>query len=354
MTTIFPTFERLWEGCLAGLSLESPFGPGRRSAAVLRLLAVAAEEGVPAGDLLAAWARDERGSQRGRVSRAAELLAAGATPADVIDEVPRLVTEDHAVAVRFGDRSGLLPQVVAATLSGDAADDDGARSRLRAVVGYLVVVLCVFWAVAMLLAVKVIPQFRKIMEEFGMEEPPALGAAVVVNRWLAAVAFWGVLAATITSLLLLLPPVRRWLRGLLVTPRRRPRRLAAALDHLAVAVAAGRPLAEAAGILAGCQADPAVTARLQRLAAAGEGSSLSAAGLATAAEDRFVAAAHLTGDAPWALGSLARKRREAIMRRVLGWGNAIVPLAAILMGAFVLVEALAVFVPLVRLIGGLT
>ena len=353
MTSTFPTFERVWERCVAALSVDSPFGPGRRSAAVLRLLGVCAEVGMPAEDLLAAWARDERGAQRARVARAASLLAAGTTPADVVDAVPRLVTEEHAVAVRFGDRTGLLPQVVAATLAGDAASDDSGRSRLRAGLGYVAVVVSVFGVVSMLLAIKVIPQFQRIIQEFGMEQPAALGLSVVVSRWLAEAAFWGLLAAAMISVLMLVPPLRRWVRGLVVVPRRRPRRLATALDHLGVALAAGRSLPEAAGILAGCQVDPVVAARLRLVAAAEQGSGLGSAGLATAAEERFVAAADLTGDASWALATLARQRREALTRRVLAWGNAIVPLAAILMGAFVLLEALAVFVPLVRLIGGL-
>jgi type II secretory pathway component PulF len=349
---------------------------------VLRLLAVCAEEGIPPAPLLAAWARDERGGQAERVRRTADLLATGASPAQVVESVPALVTADHAVALRYGERLGLLPQVVSATLATDEGEDEAAWHRVRAGLGYLAVVVFVFSCVTALVAFRVIPQYLDIMREFEMEEPEARLAAGV-STWLAAPAALVIIpvavllalvqgvtdaagvigaVAVVTALLIL-----AWFAGRavvrlfgrligrrLVAPFLRPRRRAAALDHLGVAVAAGRPLREAAAALADCHHDRDVASRLRRVAAAERDADVAAAGLATAAEQRFVEAAGAAGAHAWGLRTLARRQRQRAARRVIAWSGMLAPVAAVLTGAVVLLEALAIFEPIVRLIGGLT
>lgn len=379
----FPTLGPPWRRVAAGGSIVPQWGRGRRSAAVLRLLAVCAEEGIPPAPLLAAWARDERGGQAERVRRAADLLATGASPAQVVESVPALVTADHAVALRYGERLGLLPQVVSATLATDEGEDEAAWHRVRAGLGYLAVVVFVFSCVTALVAFRVIPQYRHIIREFGMEEPAALRLAAGVSPWLAAPAALVIIpvavllalvqgvtdaagaigaVAVVTALLIL-----AWFAGRavvrlfgrligrrLVAPFLRPRRRAAALDHLGVAVAAGRPLREAAAALADCHDDRDVASRLRRVAAADRDLDVAAAGLATAAEQRFVEAAGAAGAHAWGLRTLARRQRQRGARRVIAWSGMLAPVAAVLTGAVVLLEALAIFEPIVRLIGGLT
>ncbi|MFM8283200.1 MAG: hypothetical protein ACKOCW_06535 [Planctomycetaceae bacterium] len=376
---LFPSLWALWRRTFGAVGGRA--GARRRSAAVLRLLAVSAAEEISAAPLLAAWARDERGSQAARVARGADLLAAGASPADVVDRVPGLVTADHGVAVRSGMRLGLLPEVVSATLAADAAADDGAWRRARSGLGYLAVVALVFVCVTALLVIKVIPQYRHIIREFGMAEPAALSLAaspwftvpamivllpfVVVVKVLEAFVDGTAPAGAVvvvTGLVIL-----AWITGRavvrflgrvvgrrLAAPFLRGRRRAAALDHLGVAVAAGRPLDEAAAILAECQVDRAVAAGLRRVAAGGRVADLADAGLVTAAEQRFVAAAGAAGAEAWGLHTLARMQRDRHARRALGWSGTVVPVvAAVVMGALVLLEALAMFEPLVRLIEAL-
>jgi type II secretory pathway component PulF len=376
----FPSLVPLVQWLSDCLSRAVARGPGRRSAAVLRLLAVSDREGIPPARLLAAWARDERGVQATRVKQAAELLAAGAMPGEVVKRVPGLVTLDHAAAVCCGERLGLLPQTVAATLSADAARDGTGWGRFRATLGYLAVVVFVFSCVALLLGLRVIPQFQQIIREFAMDEPMALrlaagvstllglpaavvlvplavvvgmiqGVAEMAGPWAAIPVITGLIIVAWLALRTVVRLVSRLIGGWLVAPFRRPFRRAAALDHLAVALEAGLPLPEAAKVLADCQGDGPVARSLRRIATATP--DLAAAGLATGAEAEFFAASTASGVGPWALHTLAREARERGSRRALAWSSALVPVAAAVMGAVVLLEALAMFVPLVRLIRGL-
>ena len=74
----------------------------------------------------------------------------------------------------------------------------------------------------------------------------------------------------------------------------------------------------------------------------------------TAAEQRFVAAAGAAGAEAWGLHTLARMQRDRHAQRALTWSGTVVPVvAAVVMGALVLLEALAMFEPLVRLIEAL-
>ena len=345
MPSSFPTLRRLLP------AIGFPVGPGRRSAAVLRLLAACRSEGIPPAPLLAAWARDERGGQATRVAAAARLLADGATVSEVIDRVPDLVNADHAVAVRYGERIGRLPETVAATLAGDVAA--GTERGVRAGLAYIGVVCAVFALVTTLLAVRVLPQFRRIFHDFGMEEPRALTVGAVAAELWVTVAIGLMLLGLVVAIGSLIPPLARSCTRLWGAWSQRPRREAAALDLLAVATRAGIPQPEAARLLVECQTDRGVARRLATLSGS-ETASLARAGLVTPAEERYVEAATTAGDRAGALAGLAGARRARSAAGRLLASRLVAPLAAALMGAFVLVEALAVFVPLVRLVVGLT
>ncbi|MFM7521240.1 MAG: hypothetical protein ACKO9B_12295, partial [Planctomycetota bacterium] len=276
-----------------------------------------------------------------------------------------------------GERLGILPEVVSVTLAADEADDDGAWRRARAGLGYLAVVLLVLACVTSLLQIKVIPEYRHVIRDFGMEEPaalrlaaspwffvpatiavfPFLVAGAILRSIVAGTAPWAAVAV-ITGLVFLAwfagRAVVRRVGGALATLFLRCRRRAAALDHLGAAVAAGRSFPGAAALLAECQVDHAVAASLRRLAAGGSSADLAGAGLATAAEQRFVEASGAAGAEAWGLHALARGQRERQGRRALAWSGTVVPVVTVLvMGAVVLLEVLAIFEPLVRLIEAL-
>lgn len=347
----FPTFLKL-------LSLLHPVRiwralPGRwatraESAAVARLLAACRETGAAPGALLDAWARESRGSQGRRVVRAARLLRQGTPLVGVVESVPGLMQDDHTVAVRYGEQLGLVGPVVRATLAAEGPADAEARRRTRAAVFFVGGTVIVFLVVAMFIAVSIVPMFTKILDDFDAPRPPTLMWWSATAEVAAGFAWILPVLGVLWVVYLFSPAVRRLVRA----PFTRWRRAALAIDALAVATAAGRPLPEAAAALAASQVDGRVAARLWRAAAAGPvGERLAAAGLVSAAEGRLVDAAG--GDEAAVLRQVAEKHREAGRRRGAFWRSLLVPLAVACLAAVTLATALAIFGPLVDLIDSL-
>jgi hypothetical protein len=319
------------------------------SAAVLRLTAASAAAGVPAATMLDAWAEDSRGGQGTRLEKAAGHLRQGATASEAATRVPGLLQDDHATALAFGERIGLLGPVVQAALAGDDLLDPTPRRGLRLAVGYLAVMVLNFLTIAGFIAFKINPQFTKILADFNMGRPPPL------ERWEDIVAMaarvWYVPGGllVVVAVLRFFPAAWR----LLTRPFARQRRITAALDALSVADACGRPIVEAAAVLADCQVDPAIARGLRQAAAPGPlGRQLADAGLVSAVE---AATIDSTGDdRPHALERLAASRRDRSRRLLVAAGEAVAPCVAFAMGAFVLLQALAVFGFLSSIIEGLS
>lgn len=308
------------------------------SASVLRIIAASVTAGVPVAPLLDAWAEDSRSGQGLRLEKAASLMRQGATASDAATRVPGLIHDDHAVALAFGERSGLLSPVVRVNLAGDELLDPSIRRTIRLSIGYLSVVFVIFVMVAAYLVIKINPMLIRIAEEYDTGRPPAF------TRWQwlmhAAVSLWWipVSLAAVVAVLRLSPPA--W--QVVTRPWNRSRRTTAALDALATAEACGLSAQEAATTLAACQTDPVIAARLRASTEPGPaGTALARAGLIDPVEADAIDNAG--ADAPAALLRLASARRGAARRRLSAIGEAIVPLVAIVMGVIVLWQSLAVF-----------
>jgi type II secretory pathway component PulF len=315
------------------------------SGAVVRLIAAAATAGVPAAMLLDAWAEDSRGGQGTRLEKAARRLRQGATASEAIAAVPGLVQEDHAVAVAFGEQTGLLGPMVQTALAGDELLACKPGRSLRGAVGYLSFVVAMLLMVTAFLAVFIKPQLIMVLGELNGSQP------ALFEHWLSAVRFleqiaWVPFAVVAVALVSRLSAS---LRRLLLRPFRRPRRRAAAFDLLAVAIDAGLPPCEAATTLAACHVDPRLKASLRKVASSGAlGADLAAAGLVDPAE-----AAQIDADA--ASGTLVMHRIAANRRGRLGrcgqaFRETLVPAAVVMLGLLVLFQAVAVFSSLTGLI----
>jgi len=318
------------------------------SAAVLRLVAASITAGVPAATMLDAWAEDSRGGQGTRLERAAALMRQGATASDAVARVPGLVHDDHAVALAFGERTGLLAPVVRQALTGDDLLDPAARRELRGMLGYLAVVITTLLVTSAFLAVKIMPQIGRILDDMQTTRP------AVLDRWLAFVTgvgawLWVPACLAAGAAVVACSPAAR---GVLMRPFARPRRVGAALDLLAVAESRGRPVAESAAVLAGCETDPRLAAMLARVPGpAPLGLRLAAAGLVDAGT---AAALDTRGDTAAVLYAAAAERRGRISRRRAVVGRVVGPVIMLAASALVLFQALAVFMPLVEIIHALS
>jgi hypothetical protein len=76
-------------------------------------------------------------------------------------------------------------------------------------------------------------------------------------------------------------------------------------------------------------------------------------GLLNPREVRVLESAERVGNRPWALKQLALHRKRQTTRRISRWTDLALPLAVLLMGGFVLFQALGVFGPLISILQSL-
>jgi type II secretory pathway component PulF len=361
MSSWFPTFERLAGWRVELPSLWPPITTRSQSRGLARLLAVAIEENLPLAPLLDEWGREERGLQRRRVRRLVQLLRAGRPLPDALEDIPGILREEEALAVRFDAQSGTRTAAVRRFIDqsqGSAPETQRARRTLV----YLTVVLGAALLIFLFLNLKTVPALLKIVSEFQMQTPPALRWSADIARGM--VDYWWLVGLGIVGLLWLIysTTAGRLLRHSLATRLVRPLRnlhAALVLDSLSVAAAAGRPLAGALSTLARHHFAADVRHKLLYVRneveqGAGVWRSMQDMGLLSAAEVRALATADRLGNREWVLKKLAETKRVRTRRWLARMSELVLPAGVIAFGVLVVLMALIVFQPLIRLIESLS
>jgi type II secretory pathway component PulF len=358
MDTLFPTFQRLF----GTLMPFTPYWPWRATRAqqrsLLRLIATATEQNLPLSRLIDVWAADESGTQQNRLYRLARLLKEGRPLPDAIEEVRGVLGDEDILAIRFGAQSGTLAATIRDTL--DQTDPALAlgSSRFRKSLVYLGLLTVVAIAVVTFLMIKIIPALRQIFREFDISAPISLEWSVsladtVADYWylfaLAVIALWFLVFSSGLGRRLRLSISSRLFRPL------REMRIASVLQKLSVASRAGRPIAGALSTLARYHFDP--TLRHQLLIVRNEmehgaeiWQSMGKLGLLSPPEVRALDTAERVGNRPWVLNQLALLKKRSTERRLANWSELALPVIVILLGAFVLLQALSVFESLIHIV----
>jgi type II secretory pathway component PulF len=323
---------------------------------------VAAEERLALPPLLDAWAADERGVQRGRVRRLARLLDQGVPLAEAVEQVPGALRDEDVLAIRFGAQSGSLASAVRDSLDGEHAPAAENVSMFRKNVIYLCVFAAVGAFIITFLQIKIVPAFYAIYQDFDLEPPQALRwssefARTFENTWyLWALAILGVmwLAFSVRS-------GRRVRRAIVGRFSRAARELRSAdvLQKLGLAAKAGRPIAGSLSTLARYHYDPAMRNKLLFIRneveqGADLWQSMTGAGLLGRNEGELLRTADRVGNRPWVLGQLAAGKKRRTTRRLERLSELFLPAMLLLLGAFVLFQALSIFTPMVDLINNLS
>jgi type II secretory pathway component PulF len=333
--------------------------PGQRRC-VLRLAAVAAEENLLLGPLIAAWAESERGLQVYRLRRLARRLDSGASLADALEQVRGVLSEEEVLAVRVGSQTGTLASTLRTQLT-PVESLVTARTKLQQVAWYLTLAFYIGVPIVLFMSLKIGPELEKILYEFGLEPTPIYNLAVRMNHFGSSLGTLLSVALYIAVWTFLSRTPGRMFRTYILNPLLRPlRELRSAniMSHLATTLAAGRPVLGAVSTLAQYHFDP--RARSQMLTARNDveqgadlWSSLSRRKVLTKREAAALATCEPLGNQAWMLTRLAtvkRSRAAAWCERVFGW---LLPLTVILIGCYVFIQAVGFFSVLIKLIEGL-
>jgi hypothetical protein len=364
--SLFPTFAKF----LAARGIDSrmsqlglfptlfgvflPTSSGQRRA-LAELLAVGLDERLDLAPLLEAWAADERGWQAARVRKLTKLVAAGMPLDAALARVRGALRPQDATALAVATTLHGNATEAVAGFSAPAASTEPVERDIRWVLGYAATILLVSLPTLVFLMVKTVPMFRKILEDFGMEESPwmtALGwlGNGFVNYW-----YLPLLAILVKEIASRLAP-RAWeglrrtvgLGGLGVLG---DARAADWLGSLDVAERAGAGEERAAQALATGTIDGGLRSTLRQNAPGPDRAARSSrAGVLSPAEGAALDASPAAG---WVTRALARRHRERILDRMWLLSDLILPVFVTAMGIFVFILAMGVMEPLFDLIRGL-
>jgi type II secretory pathway component PulF len=361
MESLFPTFRR-WSDVEVPLPAVWPRGvsSGQRQA-LLRLIAVAAEENLPLAPLVEKWAEDERGRQRVQLRRLAGLLKNGRALPDAIEEVGGVLSEEDLLAIRFDSQMGTRTAAIRQALDRNEPGAGGSARQVRGDVIYFVTVLFIAFNLITFIHLKIVPVFQKMLQEFGTQPPSALTwsistANTLVSLWwlfaIGGVVVTWCLVSTRTGRFVRHSIFDHWFRSL------RELHAADVLRKLQVATAAGRPIPGALSTLARYHFAPSVRHKLLYVRneveqGADVWQSMSDVDLLTPAETRLLKTADRVGNRSWILAQLAAVKQGRTIRRWAVIAQMVLPILVLFLGMVVLFQALTIFAPLVKLIEGL-
>ena len=364
--SLFPTFAKFLatRGIDARVSQQGlfpslfgiflPTSSGQRRA-LAELLALGLDERLDLAPLLEAWAADERGWQAARVRKLAKLVAAGMPLDAALARVRGALRPEDATALAVATTLHGNATEALAGFSAPAASTEPVERDIRWVLGYAATLLLVSLPTLTFVVVKLVPMFKKILDDFGMQQSPWMTAV----GWLGYtfIAFWwlpllAILAANIASRL----APRAWaglrrtlgLGGLGVLG---DARAADWLGSLDVAARAGEGEGRAAQALATGTIDRGLRSTLRQKMPSGDRAARSSrAGVLSPAEAAALDASPAAG---WVTRALARRHRERILDRMWLLSDLILPAFVMAMGIFVFILAMGVMEPLFDMIRGL-
>ena len=175
--SLFPTFAKLLatrgtdsraprQGLFPTLfGIFLPTSSGQRRA-LAELLALGLDERLPLAPLLEAWAADERGWQAARVRKLAKLVAAGMPLDAALARVRGALRPQDATALAVATTLHGNATEALAGFSAPAASTEPVERGIRWVLGYAATLLLVSLPILTFVMVKLLPMFRKILEDF--------------------------------------------------------------------------------------------------------------------------------------------------------------------------------------------
>jgi type II secretory pathway component PulF len=227
-------------------------------------------------------------------------------------------------------------------------------------ISYLTTVLMVLGVVLTFIMVKIVPEFEKIFSEFDLELPRMTVLAVSTSAFAVQYLVAPLAVALVVSIvigILYLCDIRAmtWVVDLMFPGRR----AADVLRILAVATEEHQPLSEVLQHVAAVFPSAVLRGRLDQAAAAVAAGAdwrdaLVDGRIINRAEGALVKAAQQSGNLAWALRTVAERREKRDVYRLATSIQILYPLAILVLGSVVGFYVISLFIPIVKLIQGLT
>ncbi|MGP0065209.1 MAG: type II secretion system F family protein [Isosphaeraceae bacterium] len=329
-----------------------------RQDALLRILAIAAEGGMPLSTAVAAFADQFRGKARRRAMNVIASLNAGSLLPAALEETPKAVSRDAVLMAWVGQDTGTLPQALrlaGASRSAQLSLWMATASRLAYLMGMIVAVQ----AIVFYLVYFIVPRLQAIFLDFGLRLPELTMWVLRISRNSTEYAPVSFLVGIAELVLLVYIPFSfvGWMNyNVPILDRLLTRRHAGLIMRaLSLVIESSRPIGLGLSTLANHYPTRWVRRRLRRAEAdvrLGTDwiDALWKVGLFRRTDAEVLGSAASVGNLPWALRELAEtcERRQSIRIRV--FLQTLFPMVVILIGLGVATLAVAYFLPLVSLI----
>ncbi|MFK8332090.1 type II secretion system F family protein [Pseudomonas sp. BJa5] len=290
-------------------------------------------------------------------------IASGRSLADALRRHPRCFDALYCNLIASGEQSGTLETVLEQVASLQE-QRQALRSRLKKAMTYPLIVLLTGLGVSALLLLKVVPQFQAMFSGFGAELPAFTQAVIGLSDWLGDAVGWLLLLTLVSGWSLrqayrLKPAFRLWcLRSALKLPVAGALLGNAALARfartLSTSFAAGVPLVEALGPVAGACGNPLfeqAVLRLRKDLANGQSltQALAYSGLFPPLMQQMCAIGETAGTLEVMLARVASYYESAIEGSLDNLASLLEPLIVLILGVLVGSLVIAMYLPIFQL-----
>ena len=332
-----------------------------RHASLLWILAIGAEKKLSLVDAVDALVDESSGEWSVMVEDLVGLLRQGTPLTEAISAIPGLLPDESVLAIRIGAESGTLIEVLkseAQRLSDDSEFVDGGGFSIM----YAIAVLFVMFAIVSFICVYIIPKFKRIFLDFGVELPRITQTLIDTGDWIVQYGALLFPLSTLAGFCGLWIYSRHFSQGTLSSPwvRLFPRMSSGPiLRALSFVMDSGRPLAPAIESMSNHHPSQNIYHKLNDVAettAAGGDcwDCLQHHGLLKRHEVEIVHAAEKAGNAGWALRHLAGNIERSQKTRFNGAAQLFEPAVVLLLGALTAWIVISLFMPLIKLLNDLS
>jgi type IV pilus assembly protein PilC len=327
--------------------------------------------GIGHGDVLLQTLRshelESRGTWAAKVGQLRILLEQGYQLSDALATVSELLPDPTISAIRVGERTGTLANVLideAQRISQSDQSDDFAGVSTAGFLIMVPVMFVILVSIVSFIMVFIVPKFKEIFRGFGTELPGPTMALIEITDWL--LKYWYALFLPIAGLVGLL--VHQTIGSIRLHLKHGYHRMAeywprywvpGILRQLSLAAISGHPLSEALDcVLVDLPPGRAATriSGIRHQAHAGEDviTAMKTGGLLTQREAVFLQSSQQNRHLDWALRHLAEAIEVRRVRRVRRLLNILGPGLLIGFGMLVLFFCMAMFLPVVKLVNDLS